>query len=214
MERTYWKPANMLNPAPAALICSMDEDGRRNIMTAAWAGTVCSDPVMISVSIRPERYSYGIIERTGEFVLSLTNRKLAYATDLCGVRSGRDLDKFAHLGLTEAPSRTIRTPGIAESPVNLECRVRQMIPLGTHTMFLAEVTGVNVDSALLDERGRLQLDRADLLSYVHGEYFTLGEKVGKFGYSVRKRKDRHRDRTEKPQKDTKNGGSRRGGGGA
>ncbi len=187
MERVYWKPANLLNPVPPVLVCSMDSEGRPNVMTAAWTGTVCSDPVMVSVSIRPERLSYGLIRDSGEFVLSLPTRRMTRAVDFCGVRSGRDVDKFQELGLTQAPSRTIRTPGIAQCPVNLECRLIEIRPLGTHDLFLGEVTGVNIDPALLDAGGRLDLGRADLLAYVHGEYYTLGEKVGKFGFSVQKR---------------------------
>ena len=187
MERERWKAANLLYPVPPVLVCSMDGEGKKNIMTAAWTGTICSDPVMVSVSIRPERYSHSLISASGEFVLSLPTRRLARAVDFCGVRSGRDVDKFAVLGLTECSSSSIRTPGIAESPVNLECRVTEIRPLGSHDLFLAEVTGVNIDPSFIDSKGRLNLGRADLLAYAHGEYYTLGEKVGQFGYSVRKR---------------------------
>ncbi len=207
MDREYWRGANLLNPVPPVLVCSMDGEGRKNIMTAGWTGSVCSDPVMVCVSIRPERLSHSIISASGEFVLSLPTRRLARTVDYCGVRSGRDVDKFRQMGLTEAPSSTIRTPGIAESPVNLECRVTEIKPLGTHDLFLAEVTGVNVDPAYLDERGRLDLARADLLAYVHGEYFTLGQKVGKFGYSVQKRATLKRRDAGKPRKNGKNGTS-------
>ncbi len=180
----------MLYPLPAVLVGCRDEEGRDNLMTAAWAGTVCSDPVMVSVSIRKERYSHDIIERTGEFTLSLTTKKLAFATDFCGVKSGRDTDKFSLMKLTPLESARISAPGVSESPVVLECRVKQILRLGSHDMFVAEVVNVSVDEALLDENGKLTLERADLIAYSHGEYFTLGDKIGKFGYSVRKKRGR------------------------
>lgn len=184
----------MLYPVPAVMISCMDEDGRANIMTAAWAGTVCSDPVMVSVSIRPSRYSYGIIEKTGEFVINLTNRKLVRAADFCGVRSGRDVDKFQYLHLTPLPSQKVRAPGISESPVCLECRVKEILHLGTHDMFLAEVAAVSVDETFIDADGRLDLQKADLAAYSHGEYFALGDRLGRFGFSVRKKTIRKKRR--------------------
>lgn len=198
MARQIWKPSNMLYPVPAVMVSCADEEGRPNIMTAAWAGTVCSDPVMVSVSIRPSRFSYGIIRRTGEFVINLTDRKLVRAADFCGVRSGRDVDKFACLHLTPLPSRKVRAPGIAESPVCLECRVKKVLPLGTHDMFLAEVAAVSVDERYLDAGGRLDLRKADLAAYSHGEYFALGDRLGRFGFSVRKkRRGKKADRQNK-----------------
>lgn len=180
----------MLYPVPAVLVGCMDETGRANLMTAAWAGTICSDPVMLSVSIRPERYSHDIIERTGEFTVSLTTEKLAFAADYCGVRSGRDVNKFKELGLEELPSGMIRAPGVAQSPVVLECRTREIKRLGSHDMFIAEVVNVNVDDRYLDSKGRFELERAGLIAYSHGEYFALGRKLGKFGFSVRKKRTR------------------------
>lgn len=177
----------MLYPCPAVMISCADADGRPNIMTAAWAGTICSDPVMVSVSIRPERYSYGLIHASHEFVINLTDRKLARAADYCGVRSGRDVDKFREMGLTPAGCSTIGAPMILESPVAMECAVTQEIELGSHVMFLAKVTAVSVDEKLLEESGRLALEKADLVAYSHGEYFTLGDALGRFGFSVRKR---------------------------
>lgn len=177
----------MLYPLPAVLVGCRDEEGRDNLMTAAWAGTVCSDPVMVSVSIRKERHSHDIIERTGEFTLSLTTQKLAFATDYCGVKSGRDTDKFREMKLTPLESAGISAPGVSESPVVIECKVRQILRLGSHDMFIAEVVNVNVDDEYLDENGRLVLEKAGLIAYSHGEYFTLGEKIGKFGYSVRRK---------------------------
>ena len=189
MARQYWKPSNMLNPVPAVMITCRDEEGHDNVMTAAWAGTVCSDPVMVSVSIRKERYSHDIIEKSGEFVLCLTNRKLTRACDFVGVRSGRDIDKFAlegDLRLTRQEAGHVNAPLIAESPVCLECKVKQILELGSHDMFVAEVVSTDGDDAYLDEAGRLDLRKADLIAYSHGEYYALGELLGKFGYSVKK----------------------------
>lgn len=190
----------MLYPIPAVLVSCADEEGNANVMTAAWAGTICSDPVMVSVSIRKERYSHDIIARTGEFVISLTNRKLARAADYVGVRSGKQIDKFSlegDLKLTKLPSKHIKAPGIAESPVCLECKVKQIIPLGSHDMFIAEVLSTDIDEAYLDENGKFDLGKADLIAYNHGEYFALGEKLGKFGYSVRKKKTARRQTKKK-----------------
>ena len=187
MGRQYWKPSNMLNPVPAVLITCADEEGNTNVMTAAWAGTVCSDPVMVSVSIRKERHSHDIIARTGEFVMCLTTEEMAKATDFAGVRSGRDIDKFSHLKLTKVPSRAVSAPSIGESPVCLECVVTQIENLGTHDLFIAKVVQVSVDEQYLDENGRLRLDQAGLIAYVHGAYLSLGDKLGTFGFSVRKR---------------------------
>ena len=187
MARQNWRASNMLYPVPAVLVGCRDEEGRDNLMTAAWAGTVCSDPVMVSVSIRKERFSHDIIENTGEVTISLTTTGLARATDYCGVRSGRDVDKFKEMKLTRLESAQIRAPGVAESPVVLECRVKQIARLGSHDMFVAEVVNVSVDERFLDGKGRLELEKADLIAYSHGEYFALGKKIGRFGYSVRKR---------------------------
>ncbi len=191
MAREYWKPSNMLYPVPAVLVCCADEDGRANVMTAAWAGTICSDPVMVSVSIRKERYSYDIIKRTGEFTVCLTTERMAKAVDYVGVKSGRDIDKFALKGdlkLTKIPSQKVKAPGVAESPVCLECVTKQVIELGSHDMFVAEVVCTNVDTKYMDEKGRFDLSKADLMAYSHGEYYGLGEYLGRFGYSVKKKK--------------------------
>ena len=190
MSRQYWKPSNMLYPVPAVLVSCADEDGHANVMTAAWAGTICSDPVMLSISIRKERYSHGIILRTGEFVVSLTTEKLAKATDYVGVKSGRDIDKFdlkGELKLTPSRSKYVRAPGIEESPVCLECRVKQVLTLGSHDMFIAEVLSTDIDESYLDENGRFDLSAAGLIAYSHGEYYSLGKLLGKFGYSVKKK---------------------------
>lgn len=177
----------MLYPVPAVMVSCGRQGEKANIITVAWAGTICSDPVMISVSIRPERYSYGIIKETGEFVVNLVNNRLVFAADYCGVKSGRDVDKFREMQLTPLPSRQIGAPGIAESPVCLECKVTQVIPLGTHDIFLAQAVGVTVDEQYMDEKGKFHLNSAGLVAYSHGEYFELGKKLGSFGYSVRKK---------------------------
>lgn len=186
--KELWKPGNMLYPIPAVMVSCQREGEKPNIITVAWAGNVCSSPAMLSISVRKERYSYDILKETGEFVVNLTNRKLAATTDWCGVRSGKDYDKFKEMHLTPLESRFVSAPGIAESPVNIECKVRNVLELGSHDMFVAEVMGVTVDEKLLDNKGKFDLRAADLISYSHGEYFTLGEKIGKFGYSVVKKK--------------------------
>lgn len=189
MGRQYWRGGNMLYPVPAVMVSCMRPGERPNIITVAWAGTVCSDPAMLSISVRKERYSHRILEETGEFAVNLVNRELTFAADYCGVRSGRDVDKFQEMKLTPQPSKYISAPGIAESPLILECGVKQQIPLGTHDMFLAEVLGVSVDERYMDEKGTFHLNDAKLTAYSHGTYFELGEKLGTFGFSVRKNKN-------------------------
>lgn len=188
MGKQFWKPGNMLYPVPAVMVSCRRKGEKPNIITVAWASTSCSSPAMISISIRKERYSYDIIRESGEFVVNLLTRDLVFAADYCGVRSGRDLDKFAQMNLTPSVSRTVDAPGIAESPVNIECKVKQVIPLGSHDLFLGEVTGVVIDDQYLDANGKFQLSRADLAVYSHGEYFALGDCLGTFGYSVAKKK--------------------------
>lgn len=188
MAKQSWRGGNMLYPVPAVMVSCARPDEKPNIITVAWAGTVCSSPAMLSISVRPERYSYDIIRETGNFVVNLVNRDLVYAADYCGVRSGRDTDKFRQMGLTPLPSQHVDAPGIAESPVNLECSVKQVIPLGTHDLFLAEIVGVTVDERYMDEKGTFHLNDAGLVTYSHGAYFELGEKLGTFGYSVKKTK--------------------------
>ena len=178
----------MLYPLPAVMLSCGRPGEKPNIITVAWAGTICSDPAMVSVSIRPERYSYDIIKETKEFVINLTTKDLVYATDYCGVKSGRDVDKFKDMNLTAMSATKVSCPLIEESPVNIECKVKEIVKLGSHDMFVAEVLGVTVDEKLLDDKGKFDLRAADLISYSHGEYFTLGEKIGKFGYSVVKKK--------------------------
>ena len=186
MGKIDFKPGNMLYPLPAVLVTVRDTDGRDNMLTIAWVGTVCTNPPMLYISVRPERYSYHMLEKSGQFVVNLTTRSLARAADYCGVRSGRDVDKWKETGLTPIPASKVSAPLIGESPVNLECQVRQVLELGSHHMFLAEVVVVDVDPAYLDEKGTLHLERADLIAYCHGRYRALGEELGRFGYSVKK----------------------------
>lgn len=188
-ERQVWRPGNMLYPIPAVMVSCARPGGRPNIITIAWAGTVCSSPAMVSISVRPERYSYGIIRDTGEFVINLTTKELTRAADFCGVRSGRDVDKFREMKLTAGKASAVSAPIIEESPVNIECRVEQVLELGSHHMFLARVEAVDIDSRYLTESGRFELNKSGLAVYSHGEYFGLGEKLGSFGYSVKRRKN-------------------------
>ncbi|MGN0318765.1 MAG: flavin reductase family protein [Lachnospira sp.] len=188
MGKQNWKPGNMLYPVPAVMVSCKRPGEKSNIITVAWAGTICSDPVKVSVSVRKERFSHDIIKDTGEFVINLTNRKLCFATDFCGVKSGRDIDKFKELHLTEEKCEHVSAPAIKESPINLECVVEQVMELGSHDMFIARVVGVRVDENLLDNKGTLHLDNADLIAYSHGAYYGLGDCIGRFGYSVRKKK--------------------------
>lgn len=188
MAKERWKPGNMLYPLPVVMVSLADREGKTNIITLAWVGTVNTNPPMVSVSIRPERYSHRIIKETGEFVINLTTKELAYCTDYCGVKSGRDVDKFKELRLTPEPAELVKAPMIAESPVNLECKVTQVQSLGSHDLFLAEVVAVHADDKYMDEAHRFHLEWAQPLVYSHGSYFVCGEQVGTFGYSVRKKK--------------------------
>lgn len=188
MGKQIWKAGNMVYPLPAAMVSCKRQGEKPNILTIAWTGTICTNPAMLYISVRPERHSYQIIKETGEFVLNLTTEKLAKATDFCGVRSGKDLDKFEEMHLTEEPSKYIEAPGIAESPVNIECKVTQILELGSHHMFLAEVLAVHVDEKYLDDKGKFHLNDTGLMAYSHGEYRKLGEMIGTFGYSVKKKK--------------------------
>ena len=188
MSRQSWRAGNMLYPLPAVMVSCARPGEKPNIITVAWAGTTSSSPAMVSISVRPDRYSYDIIKETGEFVINLTTERLAKATDYCGVRSGRDVDKFKEMNLTPGQSIHVAAPFIEESPVNIECRTKQILELGSHHMFVAEVVGVNVDEQYLDKNGKFQLNEAGLMVYSHGEYFGLGKKLGKFGYSVQRKK--------------------------
>lgn len=187
MAKIPFKPGNMLYPLPAVMVSVADKEGGTNIITIAWAGTVCTNPPMVSISVRPSRYSHHMIMETGEFVVNLTTEALAYATDYCGVRSGRDVDKWKEMNLTPAPSDKVKAPCIAESPVNIECRVVKVEKLGSHDLFMAEVVAVHVDDTYMDARGSFHLDDARPVVYSHGEYYSMGKKLGRFGYSVQKK---------------------------
>lgn len=186
MPKQVWKPATLLAPVPPAIVsCGTLE--APNMLTIAWTGIVNSSPAMTYISVRPERFSYELIKKYGEFVINLPTAALLTATDLCGVKSGRDTDKFALCNLTPEAASQVSAPMVAESPLSIECRVKQVLPLGSHDMFLAEILAVNVDSALLDKSGKLHLASAGLIAYAHGEYFELGKSIGTFGFSVRKK---------------------------
>lgn len=188
MSKKEWRSGNMLYPLPAVLITSRNQDGRDNVCTVAWAGTVCSDPAMVSISLRKSRLSYDYVKATGVYVINLTTEALAWATDYCGVRSGKKEDKFETAHLTKEEAKHISCSMIAESPVNIECMVREVRDLGSHTMFIAEVVAVHIDEQYLDENGRFSLGLARPLVYSHGEYYGTGSYLGKFGYSVEKKK--------------------------
>ncbi|MBS4930032.1 MAG: flavin reductase family protein [Clostridiales bacterium] len=208
MAKQFWKAGNMLYPVPAVMVSCNREGEKPNIITVAWAGTVCTNPAMLSISVRPERYSYDIIKETKEFVVNLTTKELTYATDYCGVRSGRDIDKFAEMKLTPQPSQKIKAVGIAESPVNIECKVIEIKELGSHHLFLAEVVGVTVEDSYMDEKGKFHLNDIGLVAYSHGEYFELGEKLGKFGYSVQKKKSEKESQKKQLKKNVEEKGGK------
>jgi flavin reductase (DIM6/NTAB) family NADH-FMN oxidoreductase RutF len=188
-----WKPGNMLSPVPVVLVsCGGVRQWKPNLITIAWIGSVCSDPPMLSISVRPERYSHDIIKTTGEFVVNVPSADQAKTTDWCGVVSGRDTDKFSAAGLTPAPAVKVGCPIVAECPLNIECRVKKNLPLGSHTLFLAQVVAVQVSAGLVDHRGRLNLQPAGLIAFAHGHYYALGRHLGHFGFSVRKDKKKRR----------------------
>ncbi|MBN2158128.1 MAG: flavin reductase family protein [Spirochaetes bacterium] len=194
MSKLKWKPTTMLNPVPVVMVTCADKAGKPNIITIAWTGTVCSDPPMVSISVRPERYSHALISERKQFVVNLVTRSLVRAADFCGVKSGRKVDKFRATGLSAEPATSVGVPLIAESPVNIECDVTEVIPLGSHDMFLAKIVAVDVDEKFINKRGKLMLERAGLACYNHGDYCGLGRPMGYFGYSVRKKKRLKRSR--------------------
>lgn len=196
MGKQIWKPGNMVYPLPAVMVSTADTKGNDNIITVAWTGTVCTNPAMLYISVRPERYSYHLLRESGEFVVNLTTEKLAKATDWCGVRSGRDYDKWKEMHLTRGEAKKLQyAPIIQESPVNIECKVTEVHELGSHHMFLARVEAVQVDESYMNETGKFELNDTQLLAYSHGEYYTLGKKLGTFGYSVRKKEEKIKFRT-------------------
>lgn len=187
MAKISFKPGNMLYPLPAVMVSVADKEGNSNILTVAWAGTICTNPPMVSISVRPERFSHHMIEETGEFVINLTTKELTYATDYCGVKSGRDVDKWKEMHLTPVMGENVKVPYIEECPVNIECRVKKVERLGSHDMYMADVVAVHVDDTYMDEKNSFHLSLADPIVYSHGEYYNLGEKLGKFGYSIQKK---------------------------
>lgn len=199
MAKVEWKPGNMVYPLPAVMVSCADKSGNSNIITVAWTGTVCTNPPMAYISVRPERYSYEMIRETGEFVINLTTKELAFATDFCGVRSGRDVDKFSEMKLTKEVASVVAAPMIGECPVNIECKVTEVKELGSHHMFLADVVAVHVDDKYMNENQKFELGKANPLAYSHGEYYGLGEMLGTFGYSVKKKK-KHENTKKKKSK--------------
>ena len=187
MSKQIWKPGNMVYPLPAVLVTCTDGKGNDNVLTIAWTGTICTDPALAYISVRPERHSYNMIKETGEFVINLTTEELVFATDYCGVRSGKDEDKFKKCHLTKEEAVSVKAPLIKESPVNIECRVRDMVEYGSHTLFVADVLNVHADEKYIDETGKFCLEKANPICYSHGTYFSIGKKIGTFGYSVKKK---------------------------
>lgn len=188
MGKIDFKPGNMLYPLPAVLVTVRNREGEDNMFTVAWTGTTCTNPPMLYISVRPERYSYNAIKETGEFAINLTTRSMVKAVDFCGVRSGKNIDKFAVTGLRKMEAAVLNVPLLEESPVNIECKVKEILPLGSHHMFLADVVHVTVDDRYMDQNGTFHLEKADPLVYSHGTYYGLGKAEGTFGYSVKKRK--------------------------
>ena len=188
MAKTEWAPGNMLYPVPAVLVTSRSDDGKDNVCTVAWTGTINSDPPMVSISLRKSRLSYDNIRKSGVFAINITTESLAFAVDLCGVKSGRDEDKFKTAHLVKEKAAHIDCCMIAQSPVNLECRVKKSRDLGSHTVFLAEIIAVHVDDKFIDEKKKFRFNDSKPLVYVHGEYHGIGRYIGKFGYSVEKKK--------------------------
>lgn len=183
-----WKPGTMIYPLPAVLVSCADTQGHDNLLTVAWTGTICTNPAMLYISIRPERYSYNLIKSSMEFTVNLTTEALSHATDWCGVKSGRDFDKWKECGLTREPGVMVACPAVAESPLNIECRVTEIIPLGSHHMFMARVLNVRASKELIDpDTGAFDLGKAGLINYSHGHYYTQGDEIGRFGWTVQKK---------------------------
>lgn len=193
MGKQVWKAGNMVYPLPAVMVSTADKSGKSNILTIAWTGTICTNPAMVYISVRPERYSYHMLKESGEFVINLTTEQLAKATDYCGVRSGKNVDKWKEANLTPAKAEKLQyAPVIEECPVNIECKVTEVKELGSHHMFLAEVLAVQIDEQYLNEKNKFELNKTGLMAYSHGEYLSLGKKIGTFGYSVKKKKKKHK----------------------
>jgi flavin reductase (DIM6/NTAB) family NADH-FMN oxidoreductase RutF len=191
MGKVSWKPGTMIYPLPAVMVSCGNEEEGFNIITVSWTGTICTDPAMCYISVRPERHSYDIIRKNGEYVINLTTRKLAYQTDWCGVKSGAEHDKFSEMGLTPVCASIVKAPLIEESPLNIECKVKEIIELGSHHMFISEVVAVDVNEELIDPKsGVYRLDKANMICYSHGKYYDLGKFIGRFGFSVKKDKNK------------------------
>ena len=191
MSKKIWKAGTFVYPIPAVLVTSGDME-KSNIITVAWTGIINTNPAIVYISVRPERYSYNLIKKNKEFAINLTNEKLAYATDWCGVRSGAKYDKFKEMNLTKEKGEFIKTPLIKESPVSIECKVIDEKNYGSHTMFIAEVLSIDADEKYMDEKGAFDISKCDLIAYANGGYYKLGKKIGKFGYSVEKKKNKRR----------------------
>ena len=187
MSKVTWKPGTFLYPLPVVMVsCGTMEES--NIITVAWTGIINTDPAMVYISVRPTRHSYNIIKESGEFVINLTTKDLTYATDWCGVKTGAQVDKFKEMHLTKEKAKFVKCPMIKESPVSVECRVKEIKELGSHHMFVAEVLGINADEKYIDEKGAFDISKCDLIAYSNGHYYTLGKKIGKFGFSVQKKR--------------------------
>ncbi|MGM9551048.1 MAG: flavin reductase family protein [Clostridia bacterium] len=184
MKQT-WKPGALLAPVPPALI-SCSHNGKDNLITIGWTGIINTDPAKTYISVRPERFSYNLIKESGEFVINLPHSHIIRSIDFCGCKSGRDIDKFEACKLTKEKATIVKCPMVKESPVSLECKVTDIIPLGTHDMFMADIVAVNVDERYIDEKGKFHIEKCSLAAYAHGQYFALGKKIGSFGYSVKK----------------------------
>ena len=191
MSKVTWKPGTFIYPLPAVMVSCGDME-KSNIITVAWTGIINTDPAMVYISVRPSRYSYNIIKESGEFVINLTTKELAYATDWCGVKTGAKFDKFKEMKLTKEKAKFVKSPMIKESPVSVECKVKEIRELGTHHMFVAEVLGINADEKYIDEKGAFDISKCDLIAYSNGNYYSLGKKIGRFGYSVQKNKKRRK----------------------
>ena len=191
MSKVTWKPGTFLYPLPAVMVSCGDME-KSNIITVAWTGIINTDPAMVYISVRPSRYSYNMIKEKGEFVINLTTKELTYATDWCGVKTGEKFDKFKEMKLTKEKAKFVKCPMIKQSPVSVECKVKEIRELGTHHMFIAEVLGINADEKYIDEKGAFDISKCDLIAYSNGNYYSLGKKIGRFGYSVRKNKKRRK----------------------
>lgn len=191
MSKVTWKPGTFLYPLPAVMVSCGDME-KSNIITVAWTGILNTDPAMVYISVRPTRHSYNMIRESGEFVINLTNKDLAYATDWCGVRTGAKVDKFSEMKLTKEKAKFVKCPMIKESPVSVECKVKDIRELGSHHMFVAEVLAINADEKYIDEKGAFDISKCDLIAYSNGNYYSLGKKIGRFGFSVQKNKKRRK----------------------